>query len=168
MTNREDPGPARQSCNILEPVSFAPPDGDQAQYFGAPQLRPLQPRSDQMPMSPGVSAQSSEHERLLYILDNMRTFGFSSLLDFILCLFESEDSAVKRRVSIFYSHGGPGKLMETMLGNKRAREHGGDEAAVHWATVALKEEFESGLVKGSVCFPSVLATAVKLTVSRSM
>jgi hypothetical protein len=90
------------------------------------------------------------HEALLAVLENMKQYGFTSIGDFLLQLFATEDATVKRRVGIFYANGGFRSLLETFMSTKKARENGGDELAVHWASGVLKEEFETGLVKGGV------------------
>ena len=104
-----------------------------------------------------LDAHSPEPQRILQVLESLKTYGFNSMSDFLYRLFENDDPAVKRRVSIFYSRGGARTLMETFMRNRRAKEHGGDEIAVRWATETLKDEFESGLVKGGVGFHSQFA-----------
>ncbi|KAI5799879.1 hypothetical protein EDC01DRAFT_647984 [Geopyxis carbonaria] len=98
-----------------------------------------------------VNAQSPENVRLLKILDSIQDLGFDSLSESLLHLFASDDTAVKQRVAPFYSSaGGIGGLMEIFMKNKKARSNGGDEVALQWASKVLKEEFETGLVKGAV------------------
>jgi hypothetical protein len=80
----------------------------------------------------------------------MKSLGFTSISDFLICLFSSDDAVVRRRVSLFYTHGGVKGIMEIFMNSKRARENGGDEVAVSWAGDVFKDEFEVGLVKGGV------------------
>lgn len=84
------------------------------------------------------------------MLDTLKANGFSSLLDFILQLFTNEDPIVRRRVGLLYARGGAQQLMDIFMKNKKARENGGDTAAVAWATRIFKDEFDAGLVKGGV------------------
>jgi len=97
-----------------------------------------------------LGAQSPEPLRLLAVLDSLKSLGFTSISDFLVRLFNSDDAAVRRRVSLFYTHGGIGSVLEIFMNSKRARENGGDEVAVSWAGGVFKDEFDAGLVKGGV------------------
>lgn len=119
-----------------------------------PQGQPLLAQGP--PPTVPATAQSPEPLRLLSVLDSLKPLGFTSISDFLVRLFTSEDPAVRRRVSLFYTHGGIKSLLEIFMASKRARENGGDEIAVSWAGGVFKDEFDSGLVKGGVRVPSLL------------
>lgn len=97
-----------------------------------------------------LGAQSPESLRLLAVLDSLKSLGFTSISDFLVRLFNSDDAVVRRRVSLFYTHGGIRSVLEIFMNSKRARENGGDEVAVSWAGGVFKDEFDAGLVKGGV------------------
>ena len=97
-----------------------------------------------------LGAPSPEPLRLLAVLDSLKSLGFTSISDFLVRLFNSDDAAVRRRVSLFYTHGGIRSVLEIFMNSKRARENGGDEVAVSWAGGVFKDEFDAGLVKGGV------------------
>lgn len=112
-----------------------------------------------------VTPQSPEPLRLLSVLDSLKPLGFTSISDFLVRLFTNEDPAVRRRVSLFYTHGGIKSLLEIFMASKRARENGGDEIAVSWAGGVFKDEFDSGLVKGGVRVPSLYSLSLFLSLS---
>lgn len=132
----------------------------QQQQYYIPLIAPPPPPGPPLPAPPllaqgpspvlPVTAQSPEPLRLLSVLDSLKPLGFTSISDFLVRLFTSEDPAVRRRVSLFYTHGGIKSLLEIFMASKRARENGGDEIAVSWAGGVFKDEFDSGLVKGGV------------------
>ncbi|CUS09176.1 unnamed protein product [Tuber aestivum] len=100
------------------------------------------------PYSPGsLGAQSPEPLRLLAVLDSLKSLGFASISDFLVRLFSSDDSAVRRRVGLFYTHGGIRSVLEIFMNSKHARESGGDELSASWAGRVFKDEFDAGLVK---------------------
>ncbi|KAL7271562.1 hypothetical protein RUND412_005672 [Rhizina undulata] len=115
------------------------------QVAPAPPLMPARAEAPQIP-----NAGSPEAQRLLHVLETLKPMGFTSISDFLVKLFTSEDAAVRRRVSLFYTHGGIRSLLEIFMNSKRARENGGDEVAVSWAGGVFKEEFDAGLVKGGI------------------
>jgi len=132
-----------------------------AQQQQSHQQRQQQPHLNQIPQqgasippySPTgrlLGAQPPEPLRLLAVLDSLKSFGFTSISDFLVRLFNSDDAAVRRRVSLFYTHGGIRSVLEIFMNTKRARENGGDEVAVSWAGGVFKDEFDAGLIKGGV------------------
>jgi hypothetical protein len=78
-----------------------------------------------------------EAERIINVLDYMKSKGFASLGSFHKAVFNSNDDKVKRRVGKFFQHGGFKESMALML---KHQKFGGDRRMTVKATDKLRDD----------------------------